>query len=116
MQKPLDDFGPLGEREHQPPSEGFSPRLAMMTFAFTTFVLGGFCFGWLFLSNWKILVQFQTTQVQLPYGPSIALPARPDIVAGPQPRAPAAPTAVAPPGAGGAPPPHLPPWGRKKPG
>src|SRR6266511_187716 len=86
MRPSPEDFAPL----LPPPSprRGFSPRQAFMSFAFTTFVLGGFCFGWLFLANWKVLIQFQSTQVQLPYGPAITVPSRPEIVAVPQPRLP----------------------------
>ena len=86
MQPPFEDFGPP-----PPPRRpgGFNPRLALFSFAFTTFVLGGFCFGWLFLANWKILVEFQAAEVRLPNGPAISVPARPEIAVVPaQPSAP----------------------------
>jgi LCP family protein required for cell wall assembly len=72
------------------PRGGFSLRLAAASFAFTSFVLGGLLFGWLFLANWRILIQFNSTRVQIPSGPAITLPAVPDISALPQPRAPVA--------------------------
>jgi len=72
------------------PKGGFSVRLAFASFAFTSFVLGGLLFGWLFLANWRILIQFNSTRVQIPNGPMITLPAAPDVSALPQPRAPIA--------------------------
>ncbi|MDP8922844.1 MAG: LCP family protein [Chloroflexota bacterium] len=69
MQRRIDDF------ELPPPpkpdASGFSVRHALLTFAFTTFVLGGFCFGWLFLANWRIMLTLQTTQVSLGRGPAV---------------------------------------------
>ncbi len=86
MQSPDLDRPP----SHEPdaPRGGFSFRLAFASFALTGFVLGGFLFGWLFLANWRILVQFNSTRVQIPHGPIITLPAAPDIIAVPQPRPP----------------------------
>ncbi|MBA2449090.1 MAG: LCP family protein [Chloroflexi bacterium] len=84
MQDPF-DIPPPPPPDH---GAGFSLRQAALTCAVTTFILGGFWFGWLFLSNWKLLLQFQTTQVRIPGGSSITLPARPDVVVVPQPRPP----------------------------
>lgn len=68
-----------------PPSRqgGFNPKTAALTFAFCTFVLGGFSFGWLFFANWRMLSTFQAAQVRLPVpgGPVITAP-------GPAPRNP----------------------------
>src|SRR3954453_5229513 len=80
MQQPYEPFGP--EPEHPPERHGgFSPRSALLTFAFATFVLGGFSFGWLFLANWKLLVSYQMAQVQIPGGPRITIPVAPEIEA-----------------------------------
>src|SRR5215207_6800588 len=65
---------------------GFNPRLTLVSFAVASFVLGGACFGWLFLTNWKLLQQLHTADVRLPHGPAIQVPARPEIGALPQPR------------------------------
>src|SRR5918911_1958486 len=80
MQQPYDAFGSGAER---PPERrgGFRPRSALLTFAFATFVLGGFSFGWLFLANWKLLVSFEMAQVQIPGGPRITVPVAPEIEA-----------------------------------
>jgi LCP family protein required for cell wall assembly len=80
MQQPYDAFGSGPER---PPERrgGFRPRSALLTFAFATFVLGGFSFGWLFLANWKLLVSFEMAQVQVPGGPRITVPVAPEIEA-----------------------------------
>ena len=48
----------------------------MLAFAFCTFVLGGFSFGWLFFANWKLLGQFQAATIRLPGGPTIAVAPR----------------------------------------
>ncbi|MCC6176588.1 MAG: LCP family protein [Chloroflexi bacterium] len=66
---------------------GFSPRHALLSFAFATFVLGGFSFGWLFLANWKILLTFNSTPmtVKVPGGPSISVPAPPGVAVQPRP-------------------------------
>jgi polyisoprenyl-teichoic acid--peptidoglycan teichoic acid transferase len=74
MQQPPNDFD-----EPPPHGGGFSPKLALVTFAFTTFVLGGFCFGWLFLSNWRLLGEFQAARVPVGPGPIVAVPAAPNI-------------------------------------
>ena len=63
MQRRIDDFGP--PPPPQPYSGGFSVRHALLTFAFTTFVLGGFCFGWLFLANYRIMLTLQPTVVSV---------------------------------------------------
>src|SRR6266536_5185398 len=73
MQQPYEPFGSGPDR---PPERhgGFSPRSALLTFAFATFVLGGFSFGWLFLSNYKLLLSFEMTQVGVRGGPSVIVP------------------------------------------
>ncbi len=82
MQHPFEDFGPPSP---PPLWAGFNLHLAAFSFAFTTFVLGGFVFGWLFLTNWKVLVQVQSTEVRLPNGPIISVPTRPDVAVAPNP-------------------------------
>src|SRR2546421_5687060 len=79
MQQPYEPFGSEPDR---PPERhgGFSPRSALLTFAFATFVLGGFSFGWLFLSNYKLLLSFEMTQVRLPGGGSVNVPSPPSRV------------------------------------
>src|SRR4051794_34365113 len=71
----------IGSGQQRPPERpgGFRPRSALLTFAFATFVLGGFSFGWLFLANWKLLVSYQMAQVQIPGGPRITIPVAPEI-------------------------------------
>ncbi len=81
MQDPFGDFGPPPPPRH---GAGFNPRQAALSFAFTSFVLGGFAFGWLFLTNWHLLVQLQSARVQLPSGPSISLPTGADSALVPQ--------------------------------
>jgi LCP family protein required for cell wall assembly len=56
---------------------GFSPRFAFLTFAFFTFVLGGFAFGWLFLVNFKLLNTVQQARINLMAGPAISIPQLP---------------------------------------
>ncbi|MFN8634451.1 MAG: LCP family protein [Chloroflexota bacterium] len=51
---------------------GFNPRSALVAFAFCTFVLGGFSFGWLFLNNWKLMGAIQAARIPTIAGPSIA--------------------------------------------
>ena len=85
MQQPVEDTqGSDGPSRNG----GFSLRLVFVSFAFTTFILGGFGFGLLFLNNWKTLAQFRAPDVRLPAGPLMPAPARPDIAVGPQPRPP----------------------------
>lgn len=72
MQQPFDPNG-SGSPEQPEQRGGFNPRTAMLAFAFCTFVLGGFSFGWLFFTNWKLLGQFQSATVRLPGGPTIAV-------------------------------------------
>jgi LCP family protein required for cell wall assembly len=86
MQQRFDDFGstPPDRSERQ---VGFSVRSALLAFAFTTFVLGGFSFGLLFFSNWKLLSTFQTARLPVVGGPGISLPTVPDI-RNPAPRGP----------------------------
>ena len=68
----------VGPDEQPARHGGFNPGPAMLAFAFCTFVLGGFSFGWLFFANWRLL--------QLPGGPdppsgsapTIAVPGRRD--------------------------------------
>ncbi|MGE3271747.1 MAG: LCP family protein [Chloroflexota bacterium] len=67
--------------QQQAPPGGFNARFALLTFAFCTFVLGGFSFGWLFLVNFKMLgiIQEQAAHLRSPIigGPSISLPTLP---------------------------------------
>jgi LCP family protein required for cell wall assembly len=97
MQHGFDDFG-------TPPSQqaerrgGFNARSALLSFALATFILGGFSFGWLFLTNWKLLTSFQAARAQLAVGPSIAVPGLSDLP--PLPRSPGG--AVVPPVTGSA--------------
>src|SRR3954470_9505855 len=97
MQQPYEPFGPEPER---PPERhgGFNPRSALLTFAFATFVLGGFSFGWLFLSNYKLLLSFEMARVQVPGIGGVAVPGVPQV--GAIPRAPSrgGPTVVVVPG------------------
>lgn len=81
MQQQFDDLGsPLSSQPAR--RGGFNARSALLGFAFATFVLGGFSFGWLFLANWRLLVSFQSAQVKLgPTGPSIMLPNMPELEA-----------------------------------
>lgn len=69
MQQPIDD-DPTDQHDQR---GGFNPRTAFLAFAFCTFVLGGFSFGWLFMTNWKLLATFQAAQIRLPSGPGIAM-------------------------------------------
>ncbi|MCC7372704.1 MAG: LCP family protein [Chloroflexi bacterium] len=62
---------------------GFNPKVALTTFAFCTFVLGGFAFGWLFLVNFKMLAVVQQARVSLLAPPMIALP--PGLTSAPAP-------------------------------
>jgi hypothetical protein len=73
MQQPYDPFG-SGPSSPPERSGGFSPRLALLTFAFATFVLGGFSFGWLFLANWKLLISYEVAHVQMPGGITLSVP------------------------------------------
>src|SRR5215218_474816 len=56
---------------------GCNPRFALVTFAFCTFVLGGFAFGWLFLVNFKLLNTVQQARINLIAGPAISIPSLP---------------------------------------
>lgn len=77
MQQQFDDYGSGLAQQHERRG-GFSARSALLSFAFATFVLGGFSFGWLFLSNWRLLASFQqAAQVRIPNGPTITMPAFP---------------------------------------
>jgi LCP family protein required for cell wall assembly len=58
---------------------GFNPGSALVAFAFCTFVLGGFSFGWLALNNLKLLSTVQAARVALAPGPSISLPGVPQL-------------------------------------
>jgi LCP family protein required for cell wall assembly len=85
MQQRFDeDEPPQGQRPER--RGGFSARSAVLAFAFCTFVLGGFSFGWLFFANWRLLSSFQAAQVRLPVGPSITVPSPSGVP--PVPRAP----------------------------
>jgi hypothetical protein len=72
MQQRFDDSGPSPDRRER--RGGFNFHSAALTFAFATFVLGGFSFGWLFLNNWKMLATFQAAQVRIPGGGGIWIP------------------------------------------
>jgi LCP family protein required for cell wall assembly len=78
MQQRYDDSG---SDPTQPPERraGFSARTALLTFAFCTFVLGGFSFGWLFFANWKLLTTFQTARVPIVAGPVVVVPPLPGL-------------------------------------
>ena len=85
MQQRFDeDEPPQGQRPER--RGGFNARSAVLAFAFCTFVLGGFSFGWLFFANWRLLSSFQAAQVRLPVGPSITVPSPSGVP--PVPRAP----------------------------
>src|SRR5215212_1895734 len=74
----LDDSGSPSPR----PSErhgGFNARSALLAFAFATFVLGGFVFGWLAINNWRLLSTFQAARLPTVGGPTILVPQPPDI-------------------------------------
>lgn len=92
-------------------SGGFSPRFAFLTFAFFTFVLGGFAFGWLFLVNFKMLATVQQARLNLMSPPGIAIMQPPGSSAPPQitARGPDGQRVVVPPipGPGGTPQPEL---------
>jgi len=76
MQQQSDNFGGGSAQPEQ--RGGFSTRSALLAFAFATFVLGGFSFGWLFLSNWRLLSTFQqAAQIRMPNGPTITMPTFP---------------------------------------
>ena len=81
MQQPFDEHG-AGPDDQAARRTGFNFRTVMLAFAFCTFVLGGFSFGWLFFSNWRLLQSFQAAQIRLPGGPTIAVPGP---AGGPQP-------------------------------
>ena len=72
MQQPLDPHG-SGSPEHSEQRGGFNPKTAMLAFAFCTFVLGGFSFGWLFFTNWRLLGQFQAARMPIIDVPPIAV-------------------------------------------
>src|SRR3954451_18368124 len=69
------------------PSErqsGFNPRSALLAFAFATFVLGGFVFGWLAINNWRLLSTFQAARLPTIGGPGILVPQPPEISRAPR--------------------------------
>src|SRR3954453_5046628 len=72
MQQRFDEYG-SGQPDPPERRGGFNARTAVLAFAFCTFVLGGFSFGWLFMTNWKLLASFQAAQIRLPGGPTIAV-------------------------------------------
>jgi len=100
-------FDESGSAPTQPPEQraGFNARTALLAFAFCTFVLGGFSFGWLFFANWKLLGTFQAARLPTVSGPSILMPDIPPIGGGDRPR----PTVVVPPVVGAVPPAEAPP-------
>jgi LCP family protein required for cell wall assembly len=75
MQQRLDDNGSF-PASPPPRQGGFSGRTALLAFAFATFVMGGFGFGWLFINNWKMISAFQLASrpVVTGPGPVITLP------------------------------------------
>jgi LCP family protein required for cell wall assembly len=84
----FDNFGSDGSSESRRKGggSGFNPRTAALAFAFTTFVLGGFAFGWLFMTNWRLL-----STIQLAKLPTITVPGGiavlpPPIIGGPRPQ------------------------------
>src|SRR2546423_12198010 len=89
-------YEPFGSEPDRPPERqgGFNPRAALLTFAFATFVLGGFSFGWLFLANWKLLISYEVARMPIPGGGSLVVPVNPVI--GAAPRNPARPPLVIP--------------------
>src|SRR4051812_38300189 len=103
MHQRLDDYGtPPGLPPERPRgSGGFNPRSALLAFAFATFVLGGFVFGWLAINNWKLLSMFQAARIQIPGGPVVVVPPVPDP--GRAPRAPGSGVVVPPVQVGAAP-------------
>jgi LCP family protein required for cell wall assembly len=92
MQQRFDDYG--SGSPPPPHGGGFSAKSALLAFAFCTFVLGGFAFGWLFMTNWKLLSTIQVARVAIanPLVP-ISVPQPPIVIGRPR------PTAVVPPGA-----------------
>jgi LCP family protein required for cell wall assembly len=56
---------------------GFSVGLAGATFLYTSFVLGGLLFGWLFVSNWRLLISLPQPQVIVRDGQIVVIPAAP---------------------------------------
>src|SRR3954447_21513298 len=97
MHQRLDDYGtPPGLPPERPRgSGGFNPRSALLAFAFATFVLGGFVFGWLAINNWRLLSTFQAARIQIPGGPVVVVPQVPDPSR--QPRAPGGSGVLVPP-------------------
>ena len=73
-------FDQSGTSPSQDPAQrsGFNVKTAALAFAFCTFVLGGFSFGLLFFSNWKMLASFQA-RVPTLAGPAIAAPSLPGM-------------------------------------
>ena len=99
----MQQFDENGSDPSQPPEQraGFNAKTALLAFAFCTFVLGGFSFGWLFFANWKLLASFQAARLPTLVGPAIAVPVPPGVQPGPRsprevliPQVPGAPTAV----------------------
>src|SRR4051794_16677414 len=79
MQQRFDDIG-LPPDSQPGRNGGFNPRTALLAFAFATFVLGGFAFGWLFMTNWRLLSILQLpTIVAGPGGPGIIVKPPPSI-------------------------------------
>jgi LCP family protein required for cell wall assembly len=81
MQQRFDDYGsPSGS----PPgrTSGFNPRTALLAFAFATFVLGGFAFGWLFMTNWRLLSTFRVAIQPAIAGPGIVGVVQPPPIPG----------------------------------
>jgi LCP family protein required for cell wall assembly len=68
MQQRFDDYG-TGSPPPAQSQGGFSARTALLAFAFCTFVLGGFAFGWLFMTNWRLLGTFQVARLPVIAGP-----------------------------------------------
>ena len=87
MQQQFDEYG-AGPPQLPEQRGGFNARTALLAFAFCTFVLGGFSFGWLFMTNWKLLASFQAAQIRLPGGPAVAVAPPPRPGQAPVPRQP----------------------------
>src|SRR4051812_44301868 len=81
MQQQFDEYGtPTSASPERPGAPvRFNPRTAALAFAFATFVLGGFAFGWLFMTNWKLLSAFQIARLPSIAGPIVSIAQAPSI-------------------------------------
>src|SRR3954452_9165021 len=89
MQQQFDEYGtPTSASPERPGAPvRFNPRTAALVFAFATFVLGGFAFGWLFMTNWRLLSTFQIARLPSIAGPIVGIAPPPSIsgISRPQP-------------------------------